>query len=188
MSADTTKPLRSDAAARRRAVLSAARRIYADEGVDVPIQKIADAAGVGRATVHRNFFDRKGLLLALLDEELDQFESNLAAVDLRRQPFALFDAFATLSLTNAALLPQWQTMNAREQEFADVRAKFVRIVERALPDVVASGTIRPDLSVLDVELIAGMLGAALKGENATVRAAMTCRALEIIKSGVLLPV
>ncbi|MBP2170799.1 AcrR family transcriptional regulator [Erwinia toletana] len=184
---NTKKPLRPDAAKRRQAVLAVARRIYAEEGVDVPIQRIATAAGVGRATVHRNFFDRKGLLLALLDEEIDEFDRDLAAVDLRRQPFALFDAFAKLSLTNAALLPQWQAMDAHEREFAEVRKKFVRIVERVLPDVVASGLVRTDLSVQDVELIAGMLGAALRGENAAARAALTGRALDIIKTGIGLP-
>lgn len=186
MQPDTDKPLRGDAAKRRQAVLNAARRIYAEEGVDIPMQRIADAAGVGRATVHRNFFDRNGLLLALLDEELDQFETELRAIDLRQQPFALFDAFAKLSLTNAALLPQWQAMNAADQEFARVRDKFVQIVEGVLPDVVASGAVRADLSVRDVELLAGMLGAALRGENAEVRSQLTHRALLLIKTGIQL--
>jgi AcrR family transcriptional regulator len=186
MRPDPDKTLRPDAARRRQAVLDAARRIYAEEGVDVPIQRIATAAGVGRATVHRNFFDRKGLLLALLDEELDQFGRDLSTIDLQRQPFALFDAFAKLSLTNAALLPQWQAMDAHEQEFADVRAKFIHIVEGVLPAIIASGALRPDLCVQDVELIAGMLGAALKGENAAARTALTRRALELVKEGIAL--
>jgi AcrR family transcriptional regulator len=187
MSSDTSKPLRFDAQKRRQAILDAARRIYADEGVDVPIQKIATAAGVGRATVHRNFFDRNGLLLALLDDELDAFAVDVAGADLQRDPFALFDAFARMSLTNAALLPQWQAMDAHEQQFMGVRAKFVAIVEGVLPAVIASGAVRTDLTVLDVELIAGMLGAALKGENAAARAALTMRALDIVKSGIARP-
>lgn len=177
------RPLRSDAAERRRTVLDAARRVFVQEGVDVPIERIANEAGVGRATVHRNFFDRKGLLLALLDEELDIFEADLLAQDLERNPMALFDAFAKLSLNNAALLPHWQSMNAHQEDFQKLRAKFAAIVEVALPRVVRSGQVRPDLSVEDVELVAGMLGAALKGENMEEKMKMTRRALEIIKSG-----
>lgn len=169
---------------RRRAILDAARRIYADEGVDVSIQRIATAAGVGRATVHRNFFDRNGLLLALLDDEIDVFVGDLEGLDLQRHPFALFDALAKMSLTNAALFPQWQAMDTYGEAFIAVRAKFVQIVESMLPAIIASGAVRADLTVLDVELIIGILGAALKGENAGARATSTRRALDIVKSGI----
>jgi len=180
----TEKPLRSDAAERRQAVLAAARRVFTEEGVDVPIERIAQEANVGRATVHRNFFDRRGLLLALLDEELDQFARDLLDADLERQPMALFDAFSKLSLNNSALLPHWQSMNAHEEAFAKLRTKFSGIVSAALPAVLRSGAVRPDLSVADIELVAGMLGAALKGQTVNERQAMTARALDLIKTGV----
>lgn len=55
-----------------------------------------------------------------------------------------------------------------------------------MPDVVASGAVRADLSVKDVELLAGMLGAALRGESAEVRSQLTHRALLLIKTGIQL--
>ncbi|SEQ77390.1 transcriptional regulator, TetR family [Faunimonas pinastri] len=182
-----TKPLRSDAARRRRAILDAARSIFTNEGIEVAIERIAMEAGVGRATVHRNFYDRKGLLIALLDEELDQFAADVAAADLLLHPTALIDAFVRLSLNNAALLPHWQAMNSREPEFSRVRDKFLSIVEAALPAMKASGRMRDDLTAADLELIAGMLGAALKGDTERARQDLTARALDIIKNGVERP-
>lgn len=96
---------------------------------------------------------------------------------MQRDQFALFDAFAKMSLTNAALLPQWQAMDAHERQFMGICAKFVAIVEGVLPAVIASGAVHPDLTAFYVELIAGRLGAALEEENAVSRAALTMRAL-----------
>jgi AcrR family transcriptional regulator len=178
------RPLRSDAARRRRAVLDAARSLFSAEGIEVPMERIAAQAGVGRATVHRNFLDRKGLLVALLDEELDRFAADVAEADLRKNPIALIDAFAALSLNNVVLLPHWQAMGSQDGEFSRVREKFLSIVELALVNVSASGRLRKDLKASDLELIAGMLGAAMKGDSENTRRALAARALEIIKNGV----
>lgn len=185
MNDTTRKPLRYDAAGRRQAVLDAARRIFKEEGVDVPIERIALEAGVGRATVHRNFYDRKGLLLALLEEELSIFEAEIAVTDLSKDPLRLFDALAELNLNNAALLPHWQAMNAHDGDIARVRAKFTSVIRNAITTVLRTGTIRPDLSIEDVELISGMLGAAMRGDTAEARVASTRRALDLIKKGIL---
>ncbi|RZJ26470.1 MAG: TetR family transcriptional regulator, partial [Brevundimonas sp.] len=42
------KPLRKDAAERREALLAAARDVFAEEGIDTPLDRIAERAGVGR--------------------------------------------------------------------------------------------------------------------------------------------
>jgi len=63
------RPERADAARNRARILAAARRLIAEHGVrEVPLDRIAAAAGVGRATLFRRFPDRGALLRALLDE------------------------------------------------------------------------------------------------------------------------
>jgi AcrR family transcriptional regulator len=60
---------RADAARNRQRVLAAARRLFAERGVDaVTMQDVARAAGVAKGTVFHRFGDRAGLALALLDE------------------------------------------------------------------------------------------------------------------------
>lgn len=59
---------RADAARNRAAVLEAASRLFAEQGVDaVSLDQVAAAAGVGKGTVFRRFGDKAGLAVALLD-------------------------------------------------------------------------------------------------------------------------
>jgi AcrR family transcriptional regulator len=54
-SAETFRCLRSDARENRDRILAAAARAFADEGAGVSLVEIARRAGVGNATLHRNF-------------------------------------------------------------------------------------------------------------------------------------
>lgn len=66
----TSAPERADAARNRRKILAAARRLFAERGVDgVTMAEIARAAGVGKGTLFHRFGDRAGLALALLDDQ-----------------------------------------------------------------------------------------------------------------------
>ncbi|MGC5010413.1 TetR/AcrR family transcriptional regulator [Streptosporangium sp. DT93] len=59
---------RADAARNRAAVLEAAARLFAEQGVEaVSMDQVAAAAGVGKGTLFRRFGDRSGLAAALLD-------------------------------------------------------------------------------------------------------------------------
>jgi AcrR family transcriptional regulator len=59
--------LRRDAAENRERILRAAREAFAIEGIDVSLIEIARQAGVGNATLHRNF-TKESLVQALYDE------------------------------------------------------------------------------------------------------------------------
>ncbi|MGZ9930475.1 TetR/AcrR family transcriptional regulator [Streptomyces sp. NC-S4] len=59
---------RADAARNRAAVLEAAARLFAEQGVEtVSMDQVAAAAGVGKGTLFRRFGDKSGLATALLD-------------------------------------------------------------------------------------------------------------------------
>lgn len=64
------RPLRADARRNREAILSAARDIFELEGVLASIDKIAISAGVGNATLYRNFPTREDLLAAVMEADL----------------------------------------------------------------------------------------------------------------------
>src|SRR5215218_5135772 len=62
------RPLRADAARNRASVLAAARRAFAEEGLDADMASIAERADVGVGTVYRHFPTKEALLSALSDE------------------------------------------------------------------------------------------------------------------------
>ncbi len=66
---------RSDAARNRVRLLEAAARLITEQGAgNVTMQKVAEAAGVGKGTLFRRFGDRDGLLLALFDDAEAEFQ------------------------------------------------------------------------------------------------------------------
>ena len=69
--------MRADAAERRSRLLDAGRDLFADVGYDVPLEAIADRAGVGIATLYRNFASRQDLKIALLADGLAKSRATL---------------------------------------------------------------------------------------------------------------
>ncbi|GAA2751780.1 TetR/AcrR family transcriptional regulator [Amnibacterium kyonggiense] len=67
---------RADAVRNAQAVVDAAAAVFAEEGVDAPIRRIAARAGVGMATVLRHYPDRQALIA---DVYRSQVESCAAA-------------------------------------------------------------------------------------------------------------
>ena len=66
-----TAPLRRDAERNRQLLLRTAFELMADQGLDVPYEEIARAAGTGMGTVYRRFPQRQDLLDALFREHID---------------------------------------------------------------------------------------------------------------------
>jgi AcrR family transcriptional regulator len=69
---------RADAARNRARVLAAAERVFAQQhGRGVTMEQLADAAGVGKATLYRRYPDVASVALALLDEHERRIQDGL---------------------------------------------------------------------------------------------------------------
>lgn len=64
--------MRKDALANRERLLEAADRMFREHGVEVSVGEIADAAGVGRGTLFRNFRNKNELIAAVLSERISE--------------------------------------------------------------------------------------------------------------------
>lgn len=65
-----TTPRRADAQRNRDKILVAAQTAFAEPDADVSMIELARRAGIGSATLYRNFADRRALLEALYTEEI----------------------------------------------------------------------------------------------------------------------
>ncbi|HEU5427500.1 MAG TPA: helix-turn-helix domain-containing protein [Actinocrinis sp.] len=63
-----SRPLRRDAERNRRLILSAAKVVFAQRGLDVSLDEVAKEAGLGVGTVYRRFPNRDALIGALFDD------------------------------------------------------------------------------------------------------------------------
>ncbi|MFD0891150.1 helix-turn-helix domain-containing protein, partial [Streptosporangium algeriense] len=80
MSTPAARPaLRADAARNRERVTAAARRMFAERGLDVPFEDIARQAGVGVATLYRRFPTREDLVAAAYEDGMTAYADAVAA-------------------------------------------------------------------------------------------------------------
>jgi len=70
---DALKPLRIDAERNRSRIVEAARADFAERGLDVPLEDVAEHAGVGIATLYRRFPTRDGLIAACFERPLEEY-------------------------------------------------------------------------------------------------------------------
>jgi AcrR family transcriptional regulator len=68
-----TRPLRRDAQRNREAIVTAARSVFAEHGLEAPLEKVARMAGVAIGTLYRNFPTRLDLIEALFAEKLQDW-------------------------------------------------------------------------------------------------------------------
>ncbi|NBC38130.1 TetR family transcriptional regulator [Novosphingobium sp. FSY-8] len=156
-------PTRKDAVARRTALLDAAIDCIEAHGYAVPLEEIADRAGVGRATLYRNFKDRVALALAIFAREIDQ----LVPPETLELPFE--DALrrivrdgARMSALFARLLAEVQLDEAQLAAFRQLGLRAERALEPLVARAHAEGRLRPDVGAQELLMVVRMLGALCK--------------------------
>src|SRR5438552_14621099 len=99
--------LRADAERNRRALLSAARMVMAEHGLDAPLDEIARRAGVGNATLYRRFPTRIDLIVAVFGERMADHvravEDALAEPDTWRALHNYITAVASLQVQDRGI-------------------------------------------------------------------------------------
>lgn len=115
----TPKPLRADARRNRDAILRAAREAFELEGVLASLDGIALRAGVGNATLYRNFPDRKDLLAAVMESDIKEAQAQaktLVAEHAPRQALAEWLVWLTWRLRIWHDLPHCVAEASGEQD------------------------------------------------------------------------
>lgn len=150
---------RRDAALRRDALIDAAAACFAEQGYGVPLETVAAAAGVGRATLYRNFDDREALALAIFSRAVDR----LAAILDPDAPIAR--TIATMVRTGAGAFSLFARISAElhlddanRAAFQALGVRMEAILAPALDAAQRRGEVRADASPRDLVLALRMAG------------------------------
>ncbi len=178
--------LRADAARNRAAIVEAARAVFAEQGLDAPLDEIARRAGTGNATLYRRFPTRGDLIAAVfadrMTEHLEAVEAGLADEDPWRGFASYVTAVGAMQARDRGIadLVTMDVPSAPDIEQLRSRAfdGLVRLVERAH----AAGVLRADFTTQDVVLLL-MANAGLVERAHGISAQASARLVHVLLDG-----
>ncbi|WP_329377920.1 TetR/AcrR family transcriptional regulator [Streptomyces sp. NBC_01716] len=155
------RPLRADARRNRNKILAAAVRVFAEEGLDAHLERIAREAGVGSATLYRNFPTREALIEAVYRNEVAQLCDAVPGLLAAQPPYEALRAWTRLFLDYVtAKFGMADALRAIAATGNNPYGRSRDMIRAAITDLmdacVAAGEIRTDISPAD-------LSAALEG-------------------------
>jgi AcrR family transcriptional regulator len=151
--------MRKDAQANRERLLEAADRMFREHGVEVSVGEIADAAGVGRGTLFRNFSHKDELIAAVLAERLGE------VLTFGRQLLEHDPDDAEVTFTFVAGLVQRQEENRallqsvsdelmhKSPELAKAHTALMELFNATLARGRRAGAIRPEATATDLMML-----------------------------------
>lgn len=146
-----SRPLRADALRNRARVLEAAESVFATEGISVPVDVIAEKAGVGVGTLYRHFPTKEKLFEAVLIDRLGAIAADARARVDSEDPGAAFFAFLK-HLVDESILKRdlIQALLGAGVEIEQAAAPAKRDLQAAVSDLLAvaqnAGAVRSDVT------------------------------------------
>ncbi len=164
----------------RRALVAAARVVFAEEGLSAPLSAVARRAGVGQGSLYRHFPDRVALAVAVFDENIRELETFAGVRG------STLDDLLGLIVEQALVSTAFIELLAAERDDPRVEhlgVRFREVAELVTGNERTAGRIADDVAtediVLSVEMIAGLLARTPAAE----RRSTADRARALLRSG-----
>ena len=182
----TLKPLRADAERNRQLLLDAAKTLFAERGLQVSLDDIAEAAGVGVGTAYRRFGSRAELIEALFDERIDQMvevaQECLEIEDPWEGLVAFIERSTELQSSDRGLKEILLGSGEGQHKITEIREKMRPLGSELVQRAKDSGDLRADFAPQDLPMIQIMLG-GIADASATVEPDLWRRYLAMLLVG-----
>ncbi|MEV2213863.1 helix-turn-helix domain-containing protein [Streptomyces sp. NPDC050997] len=185
-----TRP-RADALRNRERIVSAAREMFTEFGPDAPLDEIARRAGVGNATVYRNFPDRDALVREVVCSVMDRTSeaAELALAELA-DAFGALERFVHVSADEriSALCPMvLSTFDQNHPDLEAARERLEQIVDELMDRAKAAGQMRTDVGVGDLMVAVAQLSRPPAGTGCVNADRYVHRHLQLFLDGLRTP-
>lgn len=179
------RPLRADAQLNRRRIVEAAEEVFAKQGIAVPVDAIAERAGVGVGTVYRHFPTKEALFEAVVLTKLDDLIT-AANAGPSGDPTEVFFCFLRQIADQSSLKHDlFDALNAPGVDFKSRCGERVQELKDSLDRLrqraVDSGGVRDDVST--DQIVALVIGASRGVEGTPSRGEESRQMVQIVCDG-----
>jgi AcrR family transcriptional regulator len=186
------KVRRLDAVRNHGRVLDAAREVFADRGIDVPVDAVAKRAGVGVGTVFRHYPTKDALLAAVIERSFEELADAAESAAQEKDVDAAFAGFvrhvASVMTQNRALVGMARARVADRRRYQPEEARLFRAVDRLVHAAQKVGAVRPGITGEDVAaLLSGIGDAEFRVVTGTSRAGGAERYVSVVLDGLRPP-
>jgi AcrR family transcriptional regulator len=154
-------PLRADAERNRQRLLTAAKELFAQRGVDVTLDEIARHTGVGTGTAYRRFPNKDALIEALMADRIAEIGAIAEECLLDPDPWRAFAGFfergLALMAADRGLKEVIFSPGRGRERVAHARRSIAPVVAKLVQRAVGAGVVRSDIATSDVPIINFML-------------------------------
>ena len=174
--------MRADAEVNRERLLDAAASVFVEQGIDAPLNLVAEGAGVGKGTLYRHFVDRDALVHGLAERLQVQYAEIARAAESAPSGWAGLEIYIDRITRMYFDLPWMVVVRARARRLASTNGQaehdFRRVLERAW----AEGSLRTDVDLTDLAFVTTALG-GLASITEPVRSTVAGRLRDIMFDG-----
>jgi AcrR family transcriptional regulator len=181
------KQLRADAARNRIRLIEAATTLFRERGLEVSVTEIAEAAGVGRATLFRNFASKEDLIAAIVAERMheacERGRELLVELDSDEALFEFLSELVSRQQLDRAVTDAIDDTWLAREEIRGAHAELVGVLDQLVRGAQREGTVRQDIGAMDVlMLFKGVCAAA--AAFAHIDATLTNRHMDLLRASI----
>ncbi|QWF82809.1 TetR/AcrR family transcriptional regulator [Amycolatopsis sp. CA-230715] len=151
------QPLRADARDNRERILASARALFAADGLDVPMRKIARRAGVGPATLYRRFPTKQALVTEAFEDQMQVcraiVDEGLADPDPWHGFRTVIEKLFESHVHDRGFTEAFLTAFPEAIDFDAARASILRSAAELARRAKETGHLRPDFVLDDLILV-----------------------------------
>jgi AcrR family transcriptional regulator len=150
--------LRADAARNRQRLLQTAAVLFRERGLEVSVADIAEAAGVGRGTLFRNFASKEDLIAAIVAERMAEASARGRELlgEASSGSDALFEFLSEMmgrQQVDRALFEALDDTWLAREELRQGHAEVIAAIDELLRRAQAEGSVRRDIGAMDVMML-----------------------------------
>ena len=151
------KHLRADALRNRERILEAAADVFGEHGIEVSVGEVARRAGVGRATLFRNFPTKQDLIAAIVVERMRAAAQSgrelLGAEDPGEAVYAFIREILGRQQMDRGLFEAVAEEFLVRPEIRDAVTEVTGVLSELLDAGKRAGVIRPEVGAFDVMML-----------------------------------